>query len=72
MNNDLMVERSFAERRAAENKERAEHKSRLECQHMIAGHPKADLLYQLAWDFGHSAGFDEVAGYYYELVSLLK
>lgn len=72
MNNDLTEKRSFTERRAEESKQRDEHKARLELQYGITNHPKADLLYQLSWDFGHFAGFDEVTGYYSQFVELLK
>ena len=33
---------------------------------------KLDLLFKLAWDHGHSAGFTEVLIYYEEMVPLLK
>jgi hypothetical protein len=32
---------------------------------------KRDLLYRLAWDYGHSAGYTEVDLYYSELVDLV-
>ena len=35
-------------------------------------HPKKDKLFELAWEFGHSAGYAEVASYYERLVGLLK
>lgn len=35
-------------------------------------HPKADLLFSIAWNRGHSAGMQEVEGIYYELVELIK
>lgn len=38
----------------------------------MTGHPKADLLFDKAWDLGHSSGFNEVAIYYTDLVELVK
>lgn len=37
----------------------------------LAGHPKADKAYSLAWSQGHSAGFSEVYIYLQELAELL-
>ena len=47
-------------------------KSDLEAQHGIVGHPKADKLWSLAWDAGHSAGYSDVITYYEDFVELLK
>jgi hypothetical protein len=47
-------------------------KADLEAEHGIAGHPKADKLWSLAWDDGHSAGYYDVIGYYEEFVELVK
>lgn len=40
----------------------------LEREHGMMGHPKADLLYSIAWEEGHSAGYAEVALQYGKLV----
>lgn len=37
----------------------------------IAGHPKAEILYQKAWEQGHSAGYEEVFNCANDLVDLL-
>jgi hypothetical protein len=37
----------------------------------ILNHPKSDILYRIAWDYGHSAGYGEVANYVRELSELL-
>lgn len=37
----------------------------------IAKHPKAEILYQKAWEQGHSAGYEEVFNYANDLVDLL-
>lgn len=52
--------------------ERSEHKSEMESRHGLVGHPKADRLYQLAWDMGHSAGYGEIETFYDEMADLLK
>lgn len=44
----------------------------LEAEYGLAGHPKADRLFGIAWDHGHSSGYSDVAGYYGELAELLK
>jgi hypothetical protein len=38
----------------------------------ISGHPKADLLFNLAWEFGHSHGYNDVYSYYIDMVDLIK
>ncbi len=40
----------------------------LEEEFSVKEHPKADLLFSMAWDRGHSSGWVEV---YYEYVSLV-
>lgn len=37
----------------------------------LAGHPKADKVYALAWQEGHSAGLMEVAGWVQKLSELV-
>lgn len=41
-------------------------------EHDLVGHPKADLLFSIAWVHGHSSGLIEVAQYYDEFADLLK
>jgi hypothetical protein len=50
----------------------AEFKRDLFDQHGVTGHPKAERAFQLAWDYGHSSGFQEVANYFDDLADLLK
>ena len=38
----------------------------------ITEHPKADTLFRIAWDRGHSSGFSEVANEAVALVELLR
>ena len=35
------------------------------------GHPKAEVLFRLAWEHGHSNGIYEVAIYYDEFMELI-
>ncbi len=55
--------------------ERKNHKLSLERKYNLLGHPKADDLYQLAYDyaydFGYSSGNSEIEIYYIELSNLL-
>ena len=55
-----------------EEKKRAAHKKELEEKEGLQNHPKADLLYSLAWEYGHYCGYEEVELYYHRLVELLK
>lgn len=54
------------------NKKREEHKARLEEENGVVGHKKANLLYQMAWERGHSDGFEAVEHEYNDLVQLLS
>lgn len=38
----------------------------------IVGNPKADKLYSIAWQHGHSSGYAEVLSYAWDLVDLIK
>ena len=38
----------------------------------VTGNPKADKCYSLAWEYGHSSGYQEVYKYYSEFVDLIK
>ena len=52
-----------------------EHKEQLEKQFHIVGHPKADLLYKIASEFGRIEEFEdynEIEYYYFEMIALLK
>jgi len=50
----------------------AEFKADLFEYHDVTGHPKAERVFSLAWDYGHSAGLGEVANYFDDLVDLIK
>ncbi len=38
----------------------------------VADNPKFTKAYELAWEFGHSSGFNEVENYFMGLVELIK
>lgn len=38
----------------------------------IEGHPKADALWNMAYDQGHSAGLQEIYDQFFELLELIK
>lgn len=63
---------AIRERLAREETEKDEQKARLAADEGIAGHPKLDALYSLAWQYGHSSGFSEVESYFREFAELLK
>lgn len=47
-------------------------KADLEAEHGVVGHPKADKLFDLAWEYGHSDGHESVAYHYGELMGLVS
>lgn len=38
----------------------------------IVGNPKADKLFSIAWDMGHSSGYENVVSVAWDLVELIK
>lgn len=47
-------------------------KADLEAEYNLSGHPKAEKLFAMAWEDGHSGGYQEVARRYDELVELVQ
>lgn len=47
-------------------------KADLEKEFKLTKHPKADRLFALAWDHGHSSGYGEVMSYYEDFAELLQ
>ncbi len=64
--------KAFAERAKKEAQEEADHQKKMEKIHGLTGHPKAQVLYSLAWQMGHSSGYSEVECYYNDMAVLLK
>ena len=60
------------ERFRKQEEERERHKREVEEMFGTSGNPKADLLYRISWDFGHSSGLREVEYYYMEMLDLVK
>lgn len=52
--------------------ERQAHKMQLAIEHGLSNHPKLDLLYEKAWEYGHANGFNEVAFHFEELKELIE
>lgn len=46
--------------------------SDLETEHGLVGHPKADKLWALAYEYGHSSGYSSVINYYEEFAELIS
>lgn len=44
----------------------------LEVEHGMTDHPKADLLWSKAWEYGHDASLGEVIGHYEDFVELVR
>jgi len=38
----------------------------------LTDHPKAELLFEISWEYGHSAGYHEVYSYAQDMAPLLK
>lgn len=58
-------------RRQQEAKEKADFKLKLEEKYGTSDNPKRDLLWDKAWDHGHSSGFAEVELYYSDFLELI-
>lgn len=73
------AEACVSRERARVNRERLEehqrtknaHKKQLAIAAGLVGHPKLDALYDLAWEHGHSAGWNEVETYFKDFARLL-
>ena len=63
---------SWEERKAEGVRIIAELRASLELEHGMAGHPKSNELWKLAWEYGHAYGAHEVRSYYDDMVELLK
>ena len=48
-----------------------EFKAALEKEYGIVNHPKADKLWEIAWDEGHSSGYSDVEIYYERFLELI-
>lgn len=64
--------KSWAEIREHMDRQKEMLRKALEQEFGVVGHPKAEKLWSLAWDFGHAAGDHEVRAYYQDMVELLK
>jgi len=60
------------DRRQADQVEEDEFRKRLEAEYGTADNPKAQRLWEIAWDHGHASGLAEVEGWYGELVELVQ
>lgn len=47
-------------------------KSDLADYHEVAGNPKFERCFSIAWELGHSSGFHEIANYFADIVDLIK
>lgn len=54
------------------NKDTPRFRADLEQAFGVAGHPKAELLFRLAYEEGHGRGFHEVFLIYQDLVELIR
>jgi hypothetical protein len=48
------------------------HKKEISKLYGVVDNPKLDLLYDKAWDLGHSIGFNEVEIHFADLADLIK
>jgi len=62
------------ERRKRQEEEREKvraFRNNLEASYGVQDHPKANKVWELAWEHGHANGFSEIEHYYHEFVSLI-
>jgi hypothetical protein len=57
---------------AIDNNTAGEFKSDLFADFGVTNNSKADKAFQLAWEYGHSAGYYEVINYFHDLVGLIE
>lgn len=67
---DYQTQRSLYDKREAERHEQFYQDSLKTVG--LWGHPKASKVYSYAWEKGHSAGFQEVYYYLYDLAELVR
>ena len=58
--------------RKKELDKKLKHRNKMFCNHNLEITEKSCACYQLAWEYGHSAGLYEVEQYFNELVDLIK
>ena len=58
--------------RAETSRLEEEFKTDLFDEHGVTDHPKAQKVFALAWEHGHSAGYSEIAIYFDDFVELIK
>jgi hypothetical protein len=47
-------------------------RTNLELHFGTSNNPKRDTLWELAWSYGHSSGYQEVENYYIEMLPLIQ
>jgi hypothetical protein len=47
-------------------------KKALEDHYQVTDNPKKDMLWSVAWDYGHASGFYDIEGHYGNLVCLIR
>ena len=47
-------------------------KSDLYAEYGVTNNPKVEQAFQLAWDFGHACGYEEVERYFMDFAELIK
>jgi hypothetical protein len=62
----------YQKRRVEERQKQAMQLAELAKEYGVEGHPKLGLLYQIAWDYGHSSGYEEVEIHFAQLVPLIQ
>jgi hypothetical protein len=70
-NDELAYKAAKGNYRAETSRLHDKFKADLEEEFGVVGNPKADLLFSIAWEHGHSAGYSEVYNYYSEFVVLI-
>lgn len=58
--------------RIAEEQKKQDFRKALAETYELTDHPKEEILFNLAWETGHSSGYNDVALYYDEMSALIK
>lgn len=72
MNDYEVKKRKVEEMRRLSRERKVAFQKELEIEYETVGNPKADHLFETAWNLGHSCGEAEVHNYYEDLVGLIR
>ena len=69
---DTMVKETWEERRRRQRQEIQDFANMLFEKYQVQDNPKAQKAFDIAWDYGHSSGYNEVEIMFEELLPLIE